>query len=98
MSGLVSRSRANATAAERGADLRRDSPTVEELRAAHDYRSENRDLHDRGDAARPVDICRACGHEQDARNRGKGPACEVREVPRHLVETAKRHGLIEDGG
>jgi hypothetical protein len=81
---------------ERGADLQPEPPTLDELRRAHDWRSEDRDRYEPGDGMRTVDVCRACGYEQDARDRGKEPACPTKEIPEHLIETAKRHNLLPE--
>jgi hypothetical protein len=93
-----SRSRACATPEERGADLRPDPPTLAELRAEHDFESEDRDLHEPGDGARTVDVCRSCGLEQDARDRGTGPVCPDEAIPPGLIEVAKRHDLLPETG
>jgi hypothetical protein len=81
---------------ERGADLRPEPPTLAELRAKHDFEAEDRDLYEEGDGARTVDVCRSCGHEQDARDRGSGPACPDETIPPRWIETAKRHGLLPE--
>ena len=81
---------------ERSADLRPEPPTLDELRQAHDFKAEDRDLYEPGDGARTVDVCRSCGYEQDARNRGAGPACPDEEIPEHLIEIAKRHDLLPE--
>jgi hypothetical protein len=81
---------------ERGADLRPEPPTLDELRQAHDFKAEDRDLYEPGDGARTVDVCRSCGYEQDARDRGAGPACPDEEIPERLIETAKRHDLLPE--
>jgi hypothetical protein len=80
---------------ERGADLRPDPPTLDELRAKHDFEAEDRDLYEPGDGARTVDVCQSCGYEQEARDRGSAPACDDETVPETWIETAKRHGLLE---
>ena len=79
---------------ERGADLRTDPPTLEELRRAHDFEAEERDRYEPGDGARTVDVCRACGYEQDVRDRGAGPACSNEEIPGCLIEIAERFDLL----
>jgi hypothetical protein len=79
---------------ERGADLQPDPPTLGELRDEHAFERESRDLYEPGDGARSVDICQDCGLEQDARNRGDEGACPDKRIPPHLIETAKRHGLL----
>ena len=81
---------------ERGADLQPEPPTLDELRAKHDFEQEDRDLYQPGDGARSVDVCRSCGYEQEARDRGSAPACPDREVPSRWIETAKRHGLLPE--
>ena len=81
---------------ERGADLQPEPPTLGELRQAHDFKAEDRDLYEPGDGARTVDVCRSCGYEQDARNRGAGPACPDKKVPGRLIEIAKRHDLLPE--
>jgi len=81
---------------ERGADLRPDPPTLDELRRNHDFEAEERDLYEPGDGLRTVDVCRSCGYSQEARDRGTGPACEDREIPPRWIETAKRHGLLPE--
>ena len=43
---------------ERGADLQRDTPTLSELKAAHDWRTE-----ERAEGRHVVDVCQQCGHE-----------------------------------
>jgi hypothetical protein len=83
---------------ERGADLRPDPPTLDELRAKHDFEQEQRDLYEPGDGARSVDVCQDCGLEQDARDRGEEAPCPNDRVPPHLIETAKRHGLLPESG
>ena len=81
---------------ERGADLQPDPPTLNELRAKHDFEAEDRDLYEAGDGLRTVDVCRSCGCEQEARDRGNAPACPDQEVPPRWIETAKRHGLLPE--
>ena len=76
--------------AERGADLQRDTPTLAELKAAHDWRQE-----ERADGRYVVDVCQQCGHESTG-GIGVAPDCAVREVPSRLTETAKRHGLLPE--
>ena len=75
---------------ERGADLRRDTPTLSELKAAHDWRQE-----ERADGRYVVDVCQQCGHEASG-GIGAAPDCAVREVPSRLTETAKRRGLLPE--
>ena len=83
---------------ERGADLRPDPPTFDELRDKHAFEREERDLYEPGDGLRDVDVCADCGLTQDARNRGEEGACPNDRVPPHLVEVAKRHGLLPETG
>ena len=73
-----------------GQDVEPDPPTLDELKTAHDWRTEKR-----ADGRYIVDVCQSCGHEESA-SRGRTPDCEVREVPSYLVETAKRHGLLPE--
>ena len=75
---------------ERGADLQRDTPTLSELKAAHNWRTE-----ERAEGRHVVDICQQCGHEASG-GLGAEPNCEVREVPSRLTATAKRHGLLPE--
>ena len=75
---------------ERGADLQRDTPTLSELKAAHDWRQE-----ERADGRYVVDVCQQCGHESTG-GIGAEPDCPVREVPLRLTGTAKRHGLLPE--
>jgi hypothetical protein len=75
---------------ERGADLQRDTPTLSELKAAHDWRQE-----ERAESRYTVDVCQQCGHESSG-GIGAEPDCAVREVPSRLTETAKRHGLLPE--
>jgi hypothetical protein len=49
-----------------------------------------------GDGLRTVDVCRSCGYEQGARDRGTAPACPDREIPPRWIETAKRHDLLPE--
>ena len=81
---------------ERGADLQREPPTLDELREEHAFERESRDLYEPGDGARDVDVCQDCGHAQDARDRGDEPACPDDRIPPHLIEVAKRHGLLPE--
>ena len=74
---------------ERGADLRPEPPTLNELRRAHDWRTE-----ERADGRYIVDVCKQCGYEHPAARRGCPPDCETREVPSRLVALAKRHHLL----
>ena len=87
-----------ALAEERGADLQPDPPTLDELRAKHDFETENRDRYEPGDGRQTVDVCRACGYEQDARDRGTGPACPDETIPPRLIEVAKRNDLLPETG
>ena len=75
---------------ERGADLQRDTPTLSELKAAHDWRQE-----ERADGRYVVDVCQQCGHEASG-GIGAAPDCAVREIPSRLTEMAKRHGLLPE--
>ena len=63
---------------ERGADLQRDTPTLSELKAVHDWRQE-----ERAEGRHTVDVCRQCGHESTGI--GAAPDCAVREVPSRLT-------------
>jgi len=81
---------------ERGADLRPEPPTLDELQAKHDFEAEDRDRYEPGDGARTVDVCRSCGYEQEARDRGTRPACPDETIPPRWIETAKRHGLLPE--
>ena len=82
---------------ERGADLRRDPPTLDELRAKHDFKAEDRDLYESGDGLRTVDTCRSCGYTQEARDRGNAPECPDESIPPRWIETAERYDLIPQG-
>ena len=75
---------------ERGADLQRDTPTLDELRRTHDWRTK-----ERADGRYVVDVCQQCGHEASGGIRAESD-CAVREVPSRLTETAKRHGLLPE--
>jgi hypothetical protein len=75
---------------ERSADLQRDTPTLSEFKAAHDWRQE-----ERAEGRYIVDVCQQCGHESSG-GIGAEPDCAVREVPSRLTETAKRHGLLSE--
>ena len=79
-----------ATDAEAGRDLRRDAPTLSELKAPHDWRQE-----ERAEGRYIVDVCQQCGHESSG-GIGAEPDCAVHEVPSRLTETAKRHGLLPE--
>ena len=79
------------TAAEAGRDLQQDTPTLSELKAAHDWRQD-----ERADGRYVVDVCSQCGREESAGSAGRSPDCEVREVPVRLTATAKRHGLLPE--
>jgi hypothetical protein len=85
-----------ALAEERGADLQPDPPTLDELRAKHDFEAEDRDRYEPGDGRRTVAVCRSCGYEQDARDRGTGSACPDKRIPPRWIETARREGLIPE--
>ena len=76
---------------ERGADLRPEPPTLDDLKRAHDWRTE-----ERADGRYIVDICDQCGYEQSAGRAGRPPDCEVREVPSRLLSVAKRHDLLPE--
>ena len=78
---------------ECGADLRPEPPTLDELRAKHDWRTE-----ERADGRYIVDVCEQCGHEHSAGRAGRPPDCEVRAVPSRLVSVAKRHDLLPETG
>ncbi len=74
-----------------GQDVEFDAPTLSELKAAHDWRTE-----ERADGRYIVDVCQQCGHEESAARRGRVPDCEVQDVPAHLISLAKRHGLLPE--
>ena len=76
---------------ERGADLRPEPPTLDDLKRAHDWRTE-----ERADGRYIVDICDQCGYEQSAGRAGRPPDCEVREVPSRLLSVAKRRDLLPE--
>ena len=78
---------------ERGADLQLDPPTLDELRRAHAWRTE-----ERADGRYIVDVCEQCGHERPAARAGRPPECDVREVPSRLLSVAKRHDLLPETG
>jgi hypothetical protein len=78
---------------ERGADLRPNVPTLSELKAAHDWATE-----ERADGRYVVDVCQQCSYERSGGASGLAPDCEVREIPSRLTETAKRHGLLPGTG
>ena len=78
---------------ERGADLRPEPPTLDHLRRAHDWRTE-----ERAEGRYIVDVCAQCEYEQSAGHAGCPPDCEVREVPPRLVPLAKRHDLLPETG
>ena len=75
---------------ERGADLQEDTPTLSELKTAHDWRQE-----ERAEGRYIVDVCQQCGRESTG-GIGAAPDCAVREVSSRLTETAKRHGLLPE--
>ena len=79
------------TDAEASRDLQQDTPTVSELKAAHDWRQE-----ERADGRYVVDVCQQCGREESAGSAGRSPDCAVREIPSRLTATAKRHGLLPE--
>ena len=79
------------TDAEAGRDLQQDTPTLDDLRRAHDWRHE-----ERAEGRYVVDVCAQCGHEESGESAGRSPDCEVREVPSRLTATAKRHGLLPE--
>ena len=78
---------------ERGADLRPDPPTLDELRRAHDWHTE-----ERAEGRYIVDVCEQCGYERPAGRADRPSDCEVREVPSRLVAVAKRHDLLPETG
>jgi len=78
---------------ERGADLRPEPPTLDDLRRAHDWRTE-----ERAEGRYIVDVCEQCGHECPAARTGRPPDCEVGEIPSRLVALAKRHDLLPETG
>ena len=57
---------------ERGADIQPEPPTLDELRRAHDWRTE-----ERVEGRYLVDVCQQCGYGQAAGSRGPSPDCEV---------------------
>ena len=61
---------------ERGAGLQRDTPTLSELKAAHDWQQE-----ERAEGRYIVDVCQQCDYERSAGRAGRPSACEVREIP-----------------
>jgi hypothetical protein len=81
-----------------GQDVHPDPPTLDELRRAHDWRTEHRDRHEEGDRAFPVDVCEQCGYERAAARAGCPPDCDVRDVPSRLISVAKRHDLLPETG
>lgn len=81
---------------ERGHDERPEPPTLSELKRSHEWRTEHRDRHEKGDGALPIMICRQCGHERPMERRGRPPDCPVREIPGDAIEYARQHGLIPD--
>ena len=76
---------------ERGHDCRPEPPTLDELRRAHDWRTE-----ERAEGRYVVDVCAQCGHERPAGRASRPPACEVRAVPSRLLSLAKRHDLLPE--
>ena len=75
-----------------GQDARPEPPTLDELRRAHDWRTE-----ERADGRYIVDICEQCGYEQASRH-GSPPECDVREVPSRLISVANRYDLLPETG
>ena len=77
-----------------GQNVRPEPPTLDDLRRAHDWRTE-----ELADGQYVLYVCAQCEYEQSAGHAGCPPDCEVREVPSRLVSVAKRHGLLlETGG
>jgi hypothetical protein len=76
---------------ERGADLQPDPPTLDELRQAHDWQTE-----ERAEGQYIVNVCKQCDYERSAGRAGRPPDCEVREIPTRLVSVAKRHDLLPE--
>ena len=74
-----------------GQDVEREPPTLSELKAAHDWHTE-----ERADGRYIVDVCDQCGLEQSAASRGRTPDCEVREIPSMWREYARGRGLIPE--
>ena len=74
-----------------GQDVRPDPPTLDELRRAHDWYTE-----ERAEGRYIIDVCEQCGHERSASRAGRPPNCDVREVPSRLLSLAKRHGLLPE--
>ena len=74
-----------------GQDVEPEPPTLSELKATHDWRTE-----ERAAGRYIVDVCRLCGHEEAAGSRGPAPDCDSREVPSNAREYARRRGLIDD--
>ena len=64
------------TDAEAGRDLQQDTPTLDDLRRAHDWRHE-----ERAEGRYVVDVCAQCGHEESGGSAGRSPDCAVREIP-----------------
>ena len=79
------------TDAEAGRDLQQDTPTLDDLRRAHDWRHE-----ERAKGRYVVDVCQQCGREESGESAGRSPDCAVREIPSRLTATAKRHGLLPE--
>ena len=77
----------------RGQGVHPDPPTLDELRRAHDWRTE-----ERADGRYIIDVCEQCGHERSASRTGRPPDCEVRAVPSRLITVAKRYDLLPETG
>ena len=78
------------TAAEAGRDLQRDTPTLAELEATHDWRQE-----ERAEGRYIVDVCQQCDYERSAGRAGRPPACEVREIPSRFDGHNEREEEVE---
>ena len=76
-----------------GQNVRPEPPTLDDLRRAHDWRTE-----ERADGRYVLYVCAQCEYEQSAGHAGCPPDCEVREVPSRLVSVAKHHGLLPETG
>ena len=74
-----------------GQDVEPDVPTLNELRRAHEWTTE-----ERADGRYIVDVCEQCGYEESAGSTGRTPDCEVREIPSMWREYARHRGLIPD--
>jgi len=75
---------------EKGHDERPDLLSLDELRRAHDWHTE-----ERADGRYIVDVCEQCGYEQSA-GCGPAPDCTVREIPGMWREYAHNRGMIPD--